>query len=262
MRSEPGGASSEATGRAGESEAFVFTAQDRQATAVIATILAVLLANRYVGSLPDARWIVGGFDGIGLNGAARWFESIIDGFRHQQFNRRMYFATFRIVVYLVPALLICRLVLKRPVSAIGWRINARHLRMYAGLYLAMLPFVIFASRLDSFQEVYPFYRPNFWESVWPWFVVWELFYLLHFVALELFFRGFGVHGLFPRFGWMSVVIMVIPYVMIHFSKPFPEAIGSVVAGLVLGVLSVKSGSAFWGGVLHFAVALTMDLLTY
>ncbi len=238
------------------------TDDDVRAAAVIATMLGVLIANRYLGSLNDTRWVSSTLDGIGLDGPAAWWRSITDGFRHKDFNRKAYFATFRIFVYLVPALIVARTVLRVPMSTLGWRVSTRHAGIYGVLYVAMLPLVLVASRLDSFRAVYPFYSPNFWESAWPWFVVWEALYFLHFIGLELFFRGFVIHGLEPSFGKMAVVIAVIPYVMIHFSKPLPEAIGSIVAGLVLGVLSLRSGSAFWGGVLHFGVALTMDLLTY
>jgi uncharacterized protein len=48
--------------------------------------------------------------------------------------------------------------------------------------------------------------------------------------------------------------------MIHFHKPFPEAIGSIIGGFVLCWLALKTRS-IWGGVfLHVAVALTLDVL--
>lgn len=235
---------------------------DLRACAVIATMIGVLMANRYMGSLSDTRWLSSVFDAVGLNGAAAWWTSITDGFRHQSFNRKAYFAVFRIFVYVVPAWIVGRKLLRMKMADLGWQITRRHIGIYGGLFVAMLPLVVVASRLDSFQATYPFYSPNFWESVWPWFIVWELLYFFHFIALELFFRGFVVHGLAPSFGTMAVVISTIPYVMIHFSKPFPEAVGSIVAGVVLGILSLRSGSAFWGGMLHFGVAFTMDMLTY
>ena len=59
---------------------------------------------------------------------------------------------------------------------------------------------------------------------------------------------------------MAVPIMVVPYVAIHLTKPFAEAVGSIVAGTVLGALSLRTGSIWFGAFLHFAVALTIDLL--
>jgi membrane protease YdiL (CAAX protease family) len=46
--------------------------------------------------------------------------------------------------------------------------------------------------------------------------------------------------------------------MIHFGKPLPECLGSIIAGLVLGVLAMDTRS-IWGGVtIHVAVAWGMD----
>jgi len=48
--------------------------------------------------------------------------------------------------------------------------------------------------------------------------------------------------------------------MIHYYKPFPEALGAIGAGLVLGVLAWRTGTIIYGWFLHYAVALSMDLL--
>jgi hypothetical protein len=59
-------------------------------------------------------------------------------------------------------------------------------------------------------------------------------------------------------GYGSIFAMMIPYAMIHFGKPLPEAIGSVITGFVLGTLSIKHKS-IWGGVfLHVSAACSMD----
>ena len=83
---------------------------------------------------------------------------------------------------------------------------------------------------------------------------------MQFAALEFFFRGFLVHGLVPRFGYLAVVVMVVPYNMLHFGKPMPEALAAIVGGLVLGTLALRTRSIWWGAALHIAVAATMDVL--
>jgi hypothetical protein len=61
-------------------------------------------------------------------------------------------------------------------------------------------------------------------------------------------------------GSLSIPVMVVPYTMIHFHKPFPECLGAIVAGLVLGALALRFRT-FWGGaLLHILVAVSMDLL--
>jgi hypothetical protein len=53
---------------------------------------------------------------------------------------------------------------------------------------------------------------------------------------------------------------MVPYMMIHFGKPLPEAAGSIIAGFVLGTLSLRSCSIWWGALIHVLVACGMDVL--
>jgi hypothetical protein len=47
--------------------------------------------------------------------------------------------------------------------------------------------------------------------------------------------------------------------MIHFVKPAPEALASIVGGLVMGYLALRTGSIVWGVALHVSVAALMDV---
>ena len=163
------------------------------------------------------------------------------------------------VYFLVPAMVV-RLGFRESLSSYGvtFRGLGRHLWIYVVLYLCVLPFVVAVSYTTPFLYIYPFY-PEAGRSMAD-FVVWEALYALQFFALEFFFRGFMIHGLKKRLGFYAVVIMVVPYCMIHFYKPFLEAMGAIVAGLVLGTLSYVTGSIIPGFLIHFAVALSMDIL--
>jgi hypothetical protein len=148
---------------------------------------------------------------------------------------------------------------KRP-GDFGFRVRGtwRHLPVYGAMYLAMLPVLVWVSGFESFLGYYPFYSHAAEGGIGFW--LYELGYGLQFVGVEAFFRGFMTFGLLPRFGALSVVIMTVPYTMIHFSKPMPEALAAIVAGLVLGTLAVRSRSFVPGILLHVSVAITMDLL--
>ena len=61
-------------------------------------------------------------------------------------------------------------------------------------------------------------------------------------------------------GSYAIFIMVIPYVMIHFGKPFAETIGAIIAGIALGTLALRTRSIFGGVLIHVTVALSMDVL--
>jgi membrane protease YdiL (CAAX protease family) len=166
---------------------------------------------------------------------------------------------WRVGGYVLPMLLVL-VVLREPIGAynLSPRGFLRHLPIYVVLYLGVLPFVMAASHTPAFRETYPFYRLANRSQVDLW--SWEGMYAMQFVALEMFFRGFLLHGLRRALGANAVFVMVVPYCMIHFQKPMPETFGAIIAGLVLGTLAMRTRS-IWGGVaIHAAVALTMDVL--
>lgn len=131
----------------------------------------------------------------------------------------------------------------------------KKLPFYALLFLPVGLAVLFVAQSPDFQAHYPFYDEAYG---WPDQIVWELGYALQFFALEFFFRGFMLRGTVAEMGSMSVLFMVVPYCMIHFGKPLPECLGSILSGLVLGTLALDTRS-IWGGVtIHVAVAWLMD----
>jgi membrane protease YdiL (CAAX protease family) len=141
------------------------------------------------------------------------------------------------------------------VSARGF---LRHLWIYVVLYLAILPAVIIASRTEAFSATYPFYKlAN--RSTFD-FLAWQALYAVQFFALEFFFRGYMLRGLGQVMGSKAIFVMIVPYCMIHYGKPFAETLGAVGAGIILGTLAMRTKS-IWGGVaIHVGVAVTMDAL--
>lgn len=133
-------------------------------------------------------------------------------------------------------------------------------KIYILMLVVMIPIVFAISFNSSFQNNYPFYHLKKNEALNFQFFVWEIEYFFQFFALEFFFRGFLLHGIKHRFGYYSVFIMIIPYCMIHFAKPFPETIAAIIAGIVLGTLSLKSKSIWLGVFIHFSIGILMDLL--
>ena len=68
-------------------------------------------------------------------------------------------------------------------------------------------------------------------------VLWEVARGLRFVALEFFFRGYLLFALEERFGNHAIAVSAMPYAVVHFGKPFPEALGAIISG-VIGVAEV------------------------
>jgi membrane protease YdiL (CAAX protease family) len=178
-----------------------------------------------------------------------------------EFSNLVWWALVSIVCYVaipVAAILVLRGSFSdygagRPVTRSSWR-------PYGLLFALSAPFVIAASYLPGFQVKYPFYHLSEGESIWPYLAIFWVLYALQFVALEFFFRGFLLFGLAPRLGISAVFVMVVPYAMIHFTKPLAEALSAILGGTVLGFLSLKTRSVWWGAALHIAIAMSMDLL--
>jgi len=179
----------------------------------------------------------------------------------KEWARLIRWALFSITGYvLFPVLFI--ILMKPSHRALGLKkIPTESISLYLLLSITMLSLVFVFSFNSDFQKTYPFYKYTDGGKFWWQGFVWELAYVLQFFALEFFFRGFLIHQTAPFLGKMSIYFSMVPYCMIHFSKPLPECIGSIFAGFILGWLSYKSKS-IWGGIfLHVSVAISMDFLS-
>lgn len=121
--------------------------------------------------------------------------------------------------------------------------------------IAPIAFVIvwLASADQRFLDTYPFYKGDGWSLL-----VFEVAYGASFVALEFFFRGFLVFAGQPVLGVYAVPVMAFAYCLLHLGKPLPEAVSSLVGGLVLGYLALRLTSIFAGVVAHLTIAWGMD----
>lgn len=164
-----------------------------------------------------------------------------------------------VLFYLLIPMLLIKIVLKEKLQTygLGWNQLHRHGWPYALLLGVMIPIIVGASFNPYFKEYYPFF--SYASASIAGFLLWEAAYGLHFVAVEFFFRGFLLFGLAERLGPYAILISTVPYCMIHFAKPPGEAIGAILAGLALGYLAWKNRSLWGGALLHWGVAITMDL---
>lgn len=189
------------------------------------------------------------------------FLTAITTGEHACFYRLLIWVGGCVMFYLLLPMFFIRLYIKEPVKSFGFsgNITLKDTRPYAYLLLIMLPLIALASYTPGFRNTYPFYHPQPFHTTY--FIAWEAAYLLQFLAVEFFFRGFMLFSFHKLAGEWAVAMMMIPYCMIHFGKPFPETIGSIFAAFILGKLALKSRSIWPGVALHYAVALTMDLLS-
>lgn len=141
----------------------------------------------------------------------------------------------------------------------------------SGLFLAiMLPAVYVAAQTSAFSGHYPLAgQPAFTLKLagkdqlsLRLFIAYEAAYFLYFVGWEFLFRGWMLNGLLPRFGrGGAILFQVAPFVLMHLGKPELEALGSIIAGIALGVLALRTRSFWYGAVLHGIIAVWMDVLS-
>jgi hypothetical protein len=191
----------------------------------------------------------------------RWSErnpGKLDVVTYRDLCYRVFWGLSRYAAYLLP-LAVWPFVFKESPLDLGLRF--RGFREHAWIYLlclvVVIPALVVVSHTPDFSRYYPMY-PSAARS-WLDFWVWEALYIGQFFVLEVFFRGFWLRGA-RILGTGAIFSMMVPYVMIHFSKPYLEACGAIVAGVVLGSLSMKTGSIWAGFLIHSTVAILMDLL--
>lgn len=208
-------------------------------------VLLVLVFSRYFSELLPHTSVLGPAWGVGDEGL---------------YWKKWWWLGSVIVAYLVPPLLYCRLVMGLSPADVGLRLRGfvEHLPLYVATYLAVLPFVVWVSTWPAFVNKYPLNGAAHLSLAH--LVGWEVGYAVQFLALELFFRGVMLLGAARAVGAWAIPIMIVPYCMLHFRKPLAEALGSIVAGLVLGTLAMRTRSVLGGVLVHVAVAWTMDAL--
>lgn len=133
---------------------------------------------------------------------------------------------------------------------VGWRIAT-------ACYLLMVPLLWWAAGRPDFQQTYPLYRPARHDLTA--LLYHELTYTFYLWCWELFFRGVLTSICWRWLGWAGILLQAGAFALLHLGKPPLEVAGSLVAGIVLGALAVRTGSFLPGFACHALVSATMDL---
>jgi uncharacterized protein len=217
-----------------------------KSAAVLVTAAIALVIPKYFGS-PSS------FDDFPF--LVRWFSVL----PHPDLHPHLFWAAFKLVHYGLLPLLCIKLVLKDRVDQFGVRFvwEPKIWLLYLSLLALVLPLTYLASGSSAFLRTYPKYA-GAGDSLAQFFT-WEIAYAFQFLMLEFFFRGFLCFSLARSIGSLAVFVMVVPYSMIHLSKPLAECLGSILTGIVLGTVALRTGSIFGGVAVHCVVAWGMDI---
>jgi len=159
----------------------------------------------------------------------------------------------------LPMMLIFIAVRQEP-SGFGFQLgDVRFGYRAAGLmFLPLLILMVIAARMPDFQSYYPIQKQA--ANDLHYFAYFELTYGMYLFCWEFFFRGFLLFGLFRMFGVWSVFMQAVAFGIMHIGKPAPEIAASFGAGVILGFVALRCKSFVPGFALHWAAAVSFDVL--
>ncbi len=178
-----------------------------------------------------------------------------------EFSAAAYMFVTAGLLFGVLPLLVVRLIFKEPWRNFGLGLG----RWREGLVLAGILFVVIAATLllpssqtAEMKACYPFDK-SAGGSLFA-FLRLELFRgVFFYTAWEFFFRGFMLFGLRPYLGdWLAVCVQTIPSCLWHIGLPTGEIFASIAAGILFGVLALKTKSIWWVCLLHFLIGFGTD----
>ncbi len=127
----------------------------------------------------------------------------------------------------------------------------------AGIPVMVLIAYLTADNPDFMAE-YPLYRGLLHNHSVGW--QYWLMYGLYYIGWEVFFRGFMLFGLKSKFGELnSVLIQTIPSCLIHIGKPDGEIFSAIFAGIVFGIIVLKTRSIWPIFIWHWTLGVALDI---
>lgn len=129
------------------------------------------------------------------------------------------------------------------------------------LALLYLPLVVVGTWVLSARPDFLGMYPHLDDAATDWGVFWayEALFLFYWIGWEYLWRGFVLFGTQRALGLWAVLVQMLPFAVMHASKPWPEALLSIVGGIALGALCLRARS-FWIAVpIHWAQMFFLDL---
>ena len=202
--------------------------------------------------------------GQGFYGYMRWADEYGVETRDKAYLQLVGSFMFRSVFIVLMLCMFCRLT-DGHFGLFGLKRSAKYLRVYALIYVLLLPMFLLVSFTPQFLSYYPkMYITNFdgalrWER-WQLIGLFETFYANDFIGVEGMFRGALVIGLARWLGCRAVLPMALTYMCIHLGKPDLELCSSVIGGYILGILAWRTRHLWGGIIIHLGIAMFFEVV--
>jgi membrane protease YdiL (CAAX protease family) len=233
---------------------------DSKVIIILVAAALCLTLQRYVGKGDTHEPMGRLLHWLGFDRAAGFLLDLARDRPEMQLDRLTWWVSVGLLANVVVPMLIIRFVFRERLRDYGIKLQGAFADgwVYIVLFSVAAPLVYMASALDRFQEKYPFYNVALDGGLSPAFWRWEVLYMVQFFGVEFFYRGFLVHGLKRRFGVYAICVMMVPYCMLHFTKPMPETLAAICGAIVLGFMSLRTRSIWLGTAIHITIAGLMD----
>jgi len=173
----------------------------------------------------------------------------------------LYWFTTDFITLFILAILIIKFVIKEDLKDYGLQAGDYK----AGLIISaiflgvMLVIIWFVSATPDFAAKYPHLQST--KNSWRDFYIYESGMLLYMIGWEFMWRGFMLFGLKEKFGYYSVLIQMIPFVILHNGKPVAETFGAIAGGIALGMLAFRTNSIYYCVFSHMGVMFSIDVIS-
>lgn len=182
-------------------------------------------------------------------------------FNHPYLLEYLYWFIGDFFTLFVLSSLIIKFVLKEKLSDYGFKVGDYKAGLSISLIFILLMALIiwFISATPEFANKYPLLDSA--QKSWKIFLIFEIGMLIYMIAWEFIWRGFMLFGLEKRFGYYSVLIQMIPFVILHNGKPFGETLGAILGGIALGILALRTRSIYYCIITHISVMYSIDFIS-
>lgn len=170
------------------------------------------------------------------------------------------FGVFFLLLFVLPVLYI-KYGLKQSLAQYGWGLGdvKYGAKWLITIPLLVVPLIFIASKMPDLRSEYPLAK-SLLSNQSSLFVYESAYVFFYYVAWEFFFRGFLLFGLRERYGDVgAILIQTISSCLVHIDKPESEIIGSIVVGILFGMIALRSKSIWYVFLIHASIGVLIDL---
>lgn len=182
------------------------------------------------------------------------------GIPSDQVHTIFQFLFFFFLTFVIPTLYVL-LVMKKNLFDFGFGKGdlKNGLKLLLLVPVLIIPAIFFAAKMPDIRIEYPLAKSLLTDQT-NLFVYEAAYVIFYYFAWEFFFRGFILFGLKDRFGTVNaILIQTISSCLIHIGKPEGEIMGSILIGIIFGIIAVRTRSFWYVFLMHASIGVFLDL---